>query len=142
MRRIFLTHVPMTTLPVALLRPVTECEDAVSFQLHFRLLFNFFCNSSFLGFPKSSQQGSEMSAFQFRLLWDHTVSIPAWHSYYNKTKEMEQGKSVFGNLNSQLHKFQCQFIHNYNLSRNLRDKKQEVFPDRVSLSPMPQLEQM
>lgn len=43
MRKTFLTHVPMTTLPVALLRPVTECEDAVSFQLHFRLLFNFFC---------------------------------------------------------------------------------------------------
>lgn len=91
MRKIFLTHVPMTTLPVALLRPVSECEDAVSFQLHFRLLFNFFCISSFLDFPKSIQQGSEISVFQFRVLWDHTVSIPTWHSYYNKTKEMEQG---------------------------------------------------
>lgn len=31
MRKMFLTCVPMTTLPVALLRPVAECEDAVSF---------------------------------------------------------------------------------------------------------------
>ena len=91
MREIFLTHVPMTTLPVALLRPVTECEDAVSFQLHFSLLFHLLCIFSFTGFPRSTQPGSEISVLKFRMSRDHTFSNRSWHSCYNKTREMEQG---------------------------------------------------
>lgn len=70
MREIFLTLVPMTTLPVALLRPVTECEDAVSFQLHFSLLSHFLCIFFFLGFPKSIQPGYKISVLKFRMSWD------------------------------------------------------------------------
>lgn len=140
MREIFLAHVPMATLPVALLRPVTDCEDAVSFQLHFSLLFHFLCIFSFPAFPKSIWPGPEISVFKFRMSWDHTFSNPSWHSCYNKTREMEQKTQYF-----RIHIHNCtKFGVSLFIKSEQKSKGQETggcFPARLCLSLRPQLEE-
>lgn len=120
MREIVFTHVPMTTLPVALLRPVNECEDAVSFQLHFSLLFHFLCIFTFSGFPMSTQAGSECSSSEW-----HGVILsqpPPVTAVIIKQGRLGNELTIFGNSHSQLDEVQCPFVHNCTLNRNRRDK--------------------
>lgn len=143
MREIFLTLVPMTTLPIALLRPVIECEDAVSFQLHFSLLSHFLCIFFFLGFPKSIQPGYKISVLKFRMSWDHTFSTPSWHSCYNKTRKRKQGTHNIWKITLTI--TQSSVSGCLELQSEQKSKGQDAggcFPVRLCLSPRPQLGQM